>query len=287
MATLIPTLGSARFDSRGELRLAERLKDFLEENAFVWHNLPMGPYGRHPDFVIIHPSHGLLVLEVKDWRLDAILTADKAEVELLTESGPVRKPSPFEQARRYMFDVVSVLQQDAQLVFPGDHPLKGRPIVPFGFGVVFTNITRRQFAQTDLPQVFPEDRCIFKDEMAENSDPEDFRTRLWQMAVLYPEHAIGESFARILSKHGVPIDVAKDNRNRVSTKRAAVRLLSMHTAKGLEFPCVAVGGLGAVGRHGEPIEDGVRLTYVAITRATHEAFLTYSRVSPLIERLTA
>jgi superfamily I DNA/RNA helicase len=107
-----------------------------------------------------------------------------------------------------------------------------------------------------------------------------------QMAVLYPEHSIGESFARMLSKHGVPVDVAKDNRNRVSTKRAAVRLLTMHTAKGLEFPCVAVGGLGAVGRHGEPIEDGVRLTYVAITRATHEAFLTYSRGSPLIERLT-
>ena len=93
--------------------------------------------------------------------------------------------------------------------------------------------------------------------------------------------------ARVLTKHGVLVDVAKENRNRVSTKRAAVRLLTMHTAKGLEFPCVAVGGLGAVGRHGEPIEDGVRLTYVAITRATHEAFLTYSRVSPLIERLTA
>lgn len=33
MATLIPSLGSARFDARGELRLAERLKDFLEDNA--------------------------------------------------------------------------------------------------------------------------------------------------------------------------------------------------------------------------------------------------------------
>jgi len=61
----------------------------------------------------------------------------------------------------------------------------------------------------------------------------------------------------------------------------------MHTAKGLECPCVAVGGLGALGRHGTEIEDDVRLTYVAITRATHEAFLTYSRVSPLVERLAA
>jgi hypothetical protein len=41
MATLIPTLGAARFDARGELRLAERLKDCLEDNAWVWHNIPV------------------------------------------------------------------------------------------------------------------------------------------------------------------------------------------------------------------------------------------------------
>jgi superfamily I DNA/RNA helicase len=55
----------------------------------------------------------------------------------------------------------------------------------------------------------------------------------------------------------------------------------------LEFPRVAVGGLGALGRHGTEIEDDVRLAYVAITRATHEAFLTYSRASPLVERMVA
>jgi hypothetical protein len=81
MATLIPSLGTARFDSRGELRLAERLKDFLEDNSYIWHNLPMGPRGRHPDFVIVHPAKGLLVLEVKDWRLDSIASATKSEVE--------------------------------------------------------------------------------------------------------------------------------------------------------------------------------------------------------------
>ncbi len=41
MATLIPSLGSARFDARGELRLAERLKDCLEDNVWVWHNIPV------------------------------------------------------------------------------------------------------------------------------------------------------------------------------------------------------------------------------------------------------
>jgi hypothetical protein len=605
MATLIPSLGAARFDSRGELRLAERLKDFLEDNAVVWHNLPVGPRGRHPDFVIVHPDRGILVLEVKDWRLDTLLSANKASVELLTDRGPVSEQSPFEQVRGYMFEVVRMLERDPLLAFPQEHPHKGRPVAPFGFGVAFTNITRRQFESTDLRDVFPPGRCLFRDEMSEGADAEAFRNRLWamvsprigpplslpqfdrlrallfpevrvrqialpldepepapgedrvlavmdlhqeqlarslgeghriirgvagsgktlilafraeylaraaakpvlvlcyangiagrlenamqergvenrvqvstfhawcyrmlrtydiappnakeipgyeerlaasvnlvvqavergqipggqydavlideahdfepqwlalaarmvdpdkrslmivydnaqaifkgrempvwkrlgieaqgrttvlkinyrntmqilsfakrfaadvigapgvqaddeaavlmpegsgregpepelrkcvsfeaeahaiaewllarkragyewaQMAVLYPEHGIGDVFTRVLAKHAIPADVVKVNRNRVSVAVPAVRLLSMHTAKGLEFPCVAVGGLGALGRHGTEIEDDVRLTYVAITRATHEAFLTYSRASALVERLVA
>jgi hypothetical protein len=35
MGTLIPTLGAARFDARSELRLAERMKDCLEDNVWL------------------------------------------------------------------------------------------------------------------------------------------------------------------------------------------------------------------------------------------------------------
>ncbi|MCK9201209.1 MAG: ATP-binding domain-containing protein [Gallionella sp.] len=103
------------------------------------------------------------------------------------------------------------------------------------------------------------------------------------MAVLYPRHYIGERFEQTFAKHGIPVDVAKSHHNRVETTRDAVRFLSMHNAKGLEFPCVAIGGLGAL--ETESIEDDVRLTYVAITRATHEAFITYSNMSELVGRL--
>src|ERR1700743_2575074 len=134
MATLIPSLGYARFDTRGESRLAERLKDFLEENAVVWHNLPVGPQRRHPEFIIIHPANGLLVLEVKDWRLDTIASAHKTSVELHTDRGIVRETSPLEQARKYAFDVVRTLQRDRQLLFPTGHRFMGKTIVPFGYG---------------------------------------------------------------------------------------------------------------------------------------------------------
>jgi len=53
MTTLISSFGSAKFDARSELHLAERLKDYLEDNAWVWHNIPVGPFGRHPGFCIL------------------------------------------------------------------------------------------------------------------------------------------------------------------------------------------------------------------------------------------
>jgi len=553
--------------------------------------------------VTLHPQQGIVVLEVKDWRLDTIANANSKQVELITDRGNVSTDNPFEQVRSYMFNVVNTLQRDPLLVNERGS-FKGKPVFSFGHGVVFTNITRKQFEQTDLREVFPPTRCIFRDEMTESVDPDDFRERVWnmvsprigpalslpqvnrmrailfpeirvtqialpfdelpenaspakdrilevmdmqqeqvarsmgeghrivrgvagsgktlilafraeqiaraasrpvlllsyangisgrlenamqdrgvedkvvastfhswcwkmlrtyglpiatekefsdfserqaanvqavldaaerglipggqydavlideahdfepqwlalaakmvnrdtkalmivyddaqaiykgrkrpvwkqlgieaagrttvlkvnyrntaqilrfarefaadvigapgvcagdesailmpedggregvepvvrqcvsydgeahaiaewllgrkaagyqwgQMAVLYPRHFIGGLFEKILAKHGVPVDVAKEHHNRVETERDAVRLLSMHNAKGLEFPCVAIGGLGAL-KKAEEIEDDIRLTYVAITRATHEAFITYSNRSELIGRL--
>ena len=603
MATLIPSLGAARFDARGELRLAERLKDCLEDNAWVWHNIPVGTFGKHPDFVTLHPQQGIVVLEVKDWRLDTIGNANYKQVELITDRGGVSTANPFQQVREYMFNVVDTLKRDPLLVNEGGS-FKGKPVFSFGYGVVFTNITRKQFEQTDLREVFPPERCIFRDEMTESVDPDAFREQVWrmvsprigpalslpqidrvrallfpeirvtqialpfdepnakaspaddrmlevmdmhqellarsmgeghrivrgvagsgktlilafraeqiaraasrpvlllsyangisgrlenamqdrgvedkvvtstfhswcwkmlrtydiphpsekdipdyserlaasvqavldaaerglipggqydavlideahdfepqwlalaakmvnpdtkalmivyddaqaiykgrtrpvwkqlgieaagrttvlkvnyrntaqilrfarkfaadvigapgvcagdeeailmpedggregvepvvrscvsydgeahaiaewllnrkaagyqwgQMAVLYPRHFIGERFEKALVKHGIPVDVVKQHNNRVQTERDAVRFLSMHSAKGLEFPCVAIGGLGELNKP-EDIEDDVRLTYVAITRATHEAFVTYSNMSELVGRL--
>lgn len=607
MATLVPSIGSARFDSRGELRLAERLKDFLEPNAWVWHNLPVGPRGHHPDFVLLHPVRGILVLEVKDWRLENTSNWTKFEVELITARGVVRVGNPIEQVRAYLFTVKQLIERDKALLLPKEHRFHGRPALSFGFGVVFPNITRRQFDLAELGEILPATRCVFRDEMTETVDPDQFRNRFWsmvspqlgpplsmlqfdrvrailfpeirvtqiglpldepngddasdrvmnvmdlpqellarslgeghrivrgvagsgktlvlafraqylarastrpvlmlcygngiagclentmqdravedrvqvwtfhawcrrmlkqfdipgpttaqypnatdwhaacvnavlsavdaglissgqydavlideahdfesqwlslaakmvspdtralmicyddmqaiykgrtrpvwsqlgieakgrttvlkvnyrntaqilafarrfaaeimaapgvsadeedpvlvpldggrdgvepevrkcvnfdgeghaiaewiasrknagytwaQLAVLFPTHAIGVRFANALKRLNVPVDVASENqdRNRVQLGLSAVRLLSMHNAKGLEFPCVAIGGLGKLGSQAKELDDDIRLAYVAVTRATHEAFLTYSYVSPLVERIIA
>lgn len=76
MATLIPSLGSCKPRmTSGERRLAERLEQQLDEDYLLWYDVPIGPKQTHPDFVVLHPRRGLLILETKDWRLDTIQSA--------------------------------------------------------------------------------------------------------------------------------------------------------------------------------------------------------------------
>lgn len=42
----------------GERRVASRLESFLNDDCFVWYDIPVGRKNRHPDFVIIDPDNG-------------------------------------------------------------------------------------------------------------------------------------------------------------------------------------------------------------------------------------
>ena len=88
MATLIPAIGACvgRM-TNGEKRFAWRLEDKLEDDYLCWYDVSIGERTRHPDFVVFHPSRGLLVLEVKDWKLDTIQSMDKQQAAILTERG--------------------------------------------------------------------------------------------------------------------------------------------------------------------------------------------------------
>ena len=100
MATLIPALTSCTSRmTGGERRLAQRLEDKLDADYLLWYDVPIGPKHSHPDFVVLHPSRGLLILEVKDWKLSTIQQADKETWIILDNGAPKHVPSPLLQAR--------------------------------------------------------------------------------------------------------------------------------------------------------------------------------------------
>lgn len=181
MATLIPAIGScvSRMTS-GERRFASRLEDKLEDDYLCWYDVSIGERTQHPDFVVFHPSRGLLVLEVKDWKLETIHGMDKQHASILTDRGIKHVLNPLEQARQYMFVVTNKLERDPQLTFPSGS-LKGKPFFPYGHGVVLSFITRKQFDAAELGVVLPPHLVICQDEMTESADAEAFQTRLWDM----------------------------------------------------------------------------------------------------------
>lgn len=182
MATFLSSPGTgARRATSGERRFAERLRTLLEDDYLCWYDVPVGPRYQHPDFLILHPSRGILVLEVKDWRLDAIRDASPVSFTLDAGAGHKAMPSPLEQARQYAHAVVDALKQDPQLIHPAGSSFEGRLTFPWGYGVVLTEITRHRFESSGLADILPPHLVICKDEMTESADAETFQSRLWSM----------------------------------------------------------------------------------------------------------
>ena len=182
MATLIPSYNSCvRRMTSGEKRFAQRLESLLETDYLCWYDVPVGTKYQHPDFVLLHPCRGLLILEVKDWKRDSIQRIDRVSVTLLTETGGKALPNPLLQARQNAFGVKNALERDPQLLAPDDHPHRGKLVCPYGYGVVLSEITRKQFNDTDLGEVLPEHLVICRDEMTEAAGAGTFQERLWGM----------------------------------------------------------------------------------------------------------
>ncbi|KQZ74399.1 DNA helicase II [Rhodanobacter sp. Root561] len=165
----------------GEKRVSERLEQKLEDDYLLWYDVPVGLKQRHPDFVVFHPRRGLLVLEVKDWKADTIRHADSTQFTLVTERGLIKENNPLLQARAYALEIGVVLERDPALRYPEGSRYAGKLIMPWGWGVVLANITRKQFDEGALGEVLPGHLVICRDELYETVDAEAFQERLWAM----------------------------------------------------------------------------------------------------------
>ena len=164
----------------GERRTAERLEQKLDADYLLWYDVAVGPRHQHPDFVVMHPRRGILILEVKDFRLSTLIQANKQTWDIHGELGPKTIPNPLEQARQYAHQVVNALERDPQLVQPeGRH--QGKLAFPWSYGVVLPNITRAQFDKAELAHAIEPHRVICQDEMGEQVEPEALQSRLWDM----------------------------------------------------------------------------------------------------------
>lgn len=130
MATFIQSIHATSAKvTAGERRFGERLNSHLEDDYMVWFNVAVGRMRRYPDYVVLHPRRGLLVLEVKDWKMGSLRKLDKLRWEL--DHGGKRKTeaNPLEQACGYMLEIVHQLEGDPQLR-EGEGNYEGKLVFP-------------------------------------------------------------------------------------------------------------------------------------------------------------
>lgn len=148
MATLIPETirGSA---TSGEEKLARLLRR-LPEDWTVYFEPRVGKY--QPDFVILAPHFGLLVIEVKDWKMSSILSVNQEVVELVP-SGAAASSSvknPLRQADAYWQTLKDECKRSkyGRALLQEDGDWRGNLCFPVGVLVMFTGIDRKQVVKS-------------------------------------------------------------------------------------------------------------------------------------------
>lgn len=109
MARFFPVRSQCQFDTPGERRFAERLEKLLEDDYLCWSNVPVGPKARYPDFVVLHPRRGILVHEVKDWKLATIQSIDPRQGHPAHQQRPQDRRQPDAEEGLCMNENISVL----------------------------------------------------------------------------------------------------------------------------------------------------------------------------------
>jgi hypothetical protein len=165
MAITIPeTIRSSA--TTGERLFFRTLKTFLPDDYIVYFEPDI--QGRRPDFVIIGPDLGIVVLEVKDYTKNTLFQINHDEWHIVTTSGDQAViKSPMKQARDNMFHVVDTLKKDKSLI-QLDGKYKFQLKFPYGHGVVFTRLYSKDFVQEGLYSVIEPTLCFTRDEI----DPE-------------------------------------------------------------------------------------------------------------------
>jgi hypothetical protein len=162
MAEMIPPTFTGRYSS--ERKIYDLLKR-LPDDCLVYYEPRIDD--RYPDFVVIMPDLGVLVLEVKGWRASELLGADSHRVrhKAFGEERSVLHPS--RQARDYMHGLMracrSLSWSDCLLEKDGRH--KGAFRFPFSHAVILTNIGREELDGIDpaFGGVFPQSDTLTSD----------------------------------------------------------------------------------------------------------------------------
>ncbi len=99
----------ALFKTPGEGTVYHFLKSLAlpDEDFLAWYSPDINK--REPDFILLSPDCGLIVLEVKDWVIDQIISADPKEAVLRINGKQETRKQPLAQAQEFVHELMNYL----------------------------------------------------------------------------------------------------------------------------------------------------------------------------------
>lgn len=164
MAEMVPDRLPTRA-SKGEQKLFSVLQR-LPDDYIVYYEPVVE--NRYPDFIVIGPDLGLLVIEVKGWYPKDIIAADSNTVVVNEYKQQVRRDHPIRQARDYMLALMDKCRKHraGQRLLQKEGEFANKFIFPFGHFAVLSNITSSQLSSHpngDLTTIFSPNKVATRD----------------------------------------------------------------------------------------------------------------------------
>jgi hypothetical protein len=108
-----------------------------------------------------------------------------------------------------------------------------------------------------------------------------------EMAIAYRSAFMGESIYSKLQQAQIPVEWVNQNRDsrHYRPEEESIKLITMHSSKGLEFPVVFIPGVGYLPNQYSAPEEEARLLYVAMTRAIDQLIMTCDRDSEFVKKI--
>lgn len=152
--------------SQGEQQLFATLRDRLPEDYIVWYEPTINRL--LPDFLVLGPAFGLLILEVKGWYAGNIELASHDFFQIRRERNGRAKlesqSNPLKQGHRY-FGTIADKMKEFPLLCQPEGNYRGKLAFPIGVGAIMSNITATQAHEHAIYTVLEQPAVGYRDEL--------------------------------------------------------------------------------------------------------------------------
>lgn len=150
----------------GEKRVFRFLREAARPHAdyTCWFEPQIGSRGKPPDFVLFGKRLGLVVVEVKDWESGQITAFNPLQFTLRVSGKEEKKTNPARQAKSYVDAIREKLAGFPEFLSE-DPRYSGNVRIPIGRAVIFPNMTRKEYAESQFKWLLESVRVLVKDDL--------------------------------------------------------------------------------------------------------------------------